>query len=447
MRGTKQSNPYGENLYIHATTTSGAVVVVSIFKFKGGRLPPLIEIRGFRRQFSMKDNGKRKAKILVIDDEPRNVRLLSVILKAEGYEVLQGYSGEEALEKTETESPDVILLDIMMPRINGYEVCKRLREDEQTKAIPIVMITAVEGLDGKIKALDIGADEFINKPFDRFEVLARIRSLLRVKYLHDELAHANKKLEEQNRILEDELVTAREVQQALLPKDPNSQMPPGLEFCYEYIPALAIGLGGDFFDIAKISPGVIGVFIADAMGHGAQPALITVLLKTLLSELVHELQTPAELLSKLNKRYNALVSSTGIFASAFYMIVDVNKQNVLFSNAGHPPTLLIHRQKNELKDLAKESGLALGLASDYNYQNHESKLEKGDTIFLYTDGLSDIANQNGEVFGLDNLKSVLVDNLKLQDVNLIQTVINTIDKFTGNAPKPDDITVLAVGLK
>jgi len=385
----------------------------------------------------MEDGGKRKAKILVVDDEQRNVRLLSVILRAEGYEILQGYSGEEALEKAQKESPDLILLDIMMPSIDGYDVCKRLREIEQTKAIPIVMITALRELNDKIKALDVGADDFISKPFDRFEVLARVRSSLRVKRLYD-------KLEKQNQILESELVMAREVQQALLPKDINAKMPPNLEFCCKYIPALAVG--GDFFDIAKISPNVIGVFIADVMGHGAQPALITVLIKTLLSELFHEVQTPAELLSELNRRYNALVRQTGIFTSAFYLTVDVSKRKVIFSNAGHPPALLIHREKFQLSQLVRESGLALGLAGDYNYQNHESKLERGDTILLYTDGLSDITNQNGKVFGLENLKSVVTDNLKLQNATLIQTILSAIDKFTGNAPNSDDITVLAIGL-
>ncbi|MBM3240106.1 response regulator [Candidatus Poribacteria bacterium] len=385
----------------------------------------------------MENNEKKRAKILVVDDEPRNVRLLSMILRAEGYEVLPGYSGEEALAETEKESPDLILLDIMMPGIDGYEVCQKLRGAEPTKAIPIIMITALEGIEEKVKALNLGADEFISKPFNKFEVLARIRTLLRVKRLYDEL-------QEKNRILEDELRMAHEVQEALLPKDIEAQMPQGLELCCEYIPALAVG--GDFFDIAKISPSIIGVFIADVMGHGAQPALITVLIKTLLSELFYEAQTPAELLAELNRRYNALVRATGIFASAFYLTVDVNKKEVVFSNAGHPPALLIRREKRELSELPKESGLALGLASDYNYQNHESKLEKGDTILLYTDGLSDIANRNGETFGLDHLKAIVADNLKLPNITLIQTIINAINKFTGDAPSPDDITVLAIGL-
>jgi len=393
----------------------------------------------------MEDDGKKRNKILVVDDQPANVRLLSVILKAEGYDVLQAYSGEEALEKTETELPDLILLDIMMPRIDGYEVCKRIRENEETKAIPIVMITALRGLDEKVKALDIGADDFISKPIDKLEVLARVRSLLRVKYYHDEMVTAQEKLEEQNNILKAELEMAREVQQALLPKDIGAQMPTGLEFEHRYIPTLDVG--GDFFDIHKISPSAIGVFIADVMGHGAQAALITVLIKTLFSELIREAHSPAELLVQLNQRYNALIRQTGIFTSAFYSTIDVDKREVVFSNAGHPPAFLISNGRLELEELVKESGLALGLASDYDYQNHEGQMERGDTIFLYTDGLFDVKNQDGEVFGLENLKSMVADNLKLNNTFLIQTIVDAINEYTGNGDaNPDDITVLSIGL-
>jgi sigma-B regulation protein RsbU (phosphoserine phosphatase) len=393
----------------------------------------------------MEDDEEKRSKILVVDDEPLNVRLLSMILKSEGYDVLQGYSGEEALEKVETESPDLILLDIMMPHIDGYEVCKRIRENESTKAIPIVMITALQGLDDKIKAFDIGADDFISKPIEKLEVMARVRSLLRVKYYYDELVDAQKKLEEQNQILRSELEMAREVQEALLPRNIEAQMPPGLQLCYQYLPTIEVG--GDFFDIIKISSSSIGVFIADVMGHGAQPALITVLIKTLLSELIHESQNPAEFLSKLNKRYNALVRQTGIFTSAFYLTVDVSNQEIIFSNAGHPPALLISNDRFKLEEFVKENGLALGLANDYNYQNHKGKLEKGDTILLYTDGLFDVKNQNDEVFGLENLKSVVTDNLKLKNTFLIEKIVNAINKFTGsNDTNPDDITVLAIGL-
>lgn len=115
------------------------------------------------------------------DDIRQNVKLLRVILTASEYDVIEAYDGEEALEKAKTENPDLILLDIMMPRLTGYEVCKKLREDGTTKNIPIVMITALHEMDDRIKGIEAGADDFISKPFNKAELLARVKSLLRMR--------------------------------------------------------------------------------------------------------------------------------------------------------------------------------------------------------------------------------------------------------------------------
>ena len=122
-----------------------------------------------------------KAKILVADDIKQNVKLLRVILTASEYDVIEAYDGEEALAKAKTENPDLILLDIMMPRLTGYEVCQQLRADKKTKDIPIVMITALHEMDDRIKGIEAGADDFISKPFNKAELLARVKSLLRMR--------------------------------------------------------------------------------------------------------------------------------------------------------------------------------------------------------------------------------------------------------------------------
>ncbi len=138
----------------------------------------------------------RQPKILVVDDISLNVELLRTYLKSSGYAVYEAYDGEEALDMVVKNEPDLILLDIMMPKINGFEVCKRLKSDLKTQFIPIVMVTALQSIEDKVQGIEAGADDFITKPFNKTELLARVKSLLRIKFLHDELEKKIKQLDE-----------------------------------------------------------------------------------------------------------------------------------------------------------------------------------------------------------------------------------------------------------
>lgn len=125
--------------------------------------------------------------VLIVDDDRDLVRFLELVLTREGYEVHAAFDGREALRKVAADPPDLVLLDIVMPKVDGFEVCRRLKQDPATRLIPVVMITALGELDDKIKAIDAGADDFLHKPCEKIELLARVRSLLRVKHLNDEL--------------------------------------------------------------------------------------------------------------------------------------------------------------------------------------------------------------------------------------------------------------------
>jgi len=136
-----------------------------------------------------------KPKILVVDDEDRNLRLMEAMLIPLGYEVILAGDGEEALEKVRDLPPDVILLDVMMPRMNGFEVARRLKEDEETTIIPIVMVTALREVEDRVKALEVGADDFLSKPVEKTELRARVQSLLKVKAYNDHMRDYQKELE------------------------------------------------------------------------------------------------------------------------------------------------------------------------------------------------------------------------------------------------------------
>jgi DNA-binding response OmpR family regulator len=142
------------------------------------------------------------ARILVVDDTPENVLLLSAVLESKGYEVVTASSGAEALQLIATEQPDLVLLDVVMPQMSGYEVCRKIRENPATGVLPVVMVTALDPGQERIKGLDAGADDFLTKPINQAELLARVRSLLRIKGLHDTVGDLARQLAENNRTLE-----------------------------------------------------------------------------------------------------------------------------------------------------------------------------------------------------------------------------------------------------
>lgn len=140
-----------------------------------------------------------KSKVLIVDDEPLNVELLQAYLGSE-YVTVSAFNGKEALSKVNEEKPDIVLLDVMMPEMNGYEVCKIIKASEGTKLLPVVMVTALSNREDRIRGVEAGADDFLTKPVDKVELTARIRSLLRIKHLHSSLQQEKDKLEMQNRV-------------------------------------------------------------------------------------------------------------------------------------------------------------------------------------------------------------------------------------------------------
>ncbi len=140
-------------------------------------------------------------KVLIVDDDKENVDLIAYFLKPQNYHIITAHDGVEALQLVEKETPDLILLDIKLPKMDGFEVCERIKKKSPTKFIPIIMITALKDLKSKIRSLEAGADDFISKPFENIELLTRVKSLLRIKKYHDELEQKNKELEEKNQSL------------------------------------------------------------------------------------------------------------------------------------------------------------------------------------------------------------------------------------------------------
>ena len=378
------------------------------------------------------------AKILVVDDEPRNVKILQIQLNARGYTVYTAADGLEALDVVKKEMPDLILLDINMPKMDGFEVVKRIRTNEATEFIPIVMITALRDTrENRIKSIEAGADDFIEKPFDSLEVLARVRSLLRIKQYQDTLAKHNARLEE-------ELQMARSIQEILIPRDGVQELS-GFRIASRCCPEMAVG--GDFFDIWEIAPNRLGVFISDVMGHGVSAAFVTVFIKTILAEFQQQIEDkPGDLLEILNTRFNDLISSRlFMFATAFCGIINLNKGEIVCANAGHSFPLLYSADQQTYQTIGdKNTGNGLGIWQESVYETMRYPFDRSSRVFLYTDGVYEAKNPQGEEFTVERLEKLVGTYTRQPAAKLIANISEAIDVFTDTCPKEDDLTLIAI---
>ncbi|MCK4900183.1 MAG: response regulator, partial [Anaerolineales bacterium] len=267
--------------------------------------------------------------ILIVDDTPDNLRLLSQILTEQGYRVRAVTSGSRALASVEASLPDLILLDIRMSEMDGYEVCERLKTDARAKDIPIIFISALNEIQDKVKAFTVGGVDYVTKPFQFEEVLARVETHLALRKLQKQLQIANEKMEQ-------ELALAGEVQASFLPgKIPQI---PGWQLSVSLIPARETS--GDFFDAIPLPGGRVGLLIADVVDKGVGAALFMALSSTLLRTYATEYPTQPELVfSAVNER---ILQDTNAkqFVTVFYGILDPDTGMLVYGNAGHCPPYL-----------------------------------------------------------------------------------------------------------
>jgi sigma-B regulation protein RsbU (phosphoserine phosphatase) len=249
-----------------------------------------------------------------------------------------------------------------------------------------------------------------------------------------------------------DLQFAREFQEAFMPRSyPRVPTEPGatpltLNFHHVYRPASSVG--GDFFDLLKLDDHRAGVFIADVMGHGARSALVTAILRTLLHDLSHWANDPAQLLELLNHRFCDILqpSKQVIFASAFYLIIDAEKGLATYASAGHPSPLLAERARRRVRPLIHrlENNPALGLVRDVHYTHFASFVNADDVFVLYTDGIVEASNADREEFGRDRLSRVVSDAIDRSVAEMTQSVTDAVYEFIGSTSLPDDICVVAV---
>ncbi|MGC2528281.1 MAG: SpoIIE family protein phosphatase [Candidatus Acidiferrum sp.] len=378
-------------------------------------------------------NAIEKKLILVVDDAPANLQVVRSILK-DDFMIRIATSGAKALDLVKAKpQPDLILLDVEMPEMDGYEVCGILKATPETRDIPVIFLTGKTETDDETKGFEVGAVDYIHKPFSPAVVKARVHT-------HLVLREAREQLARQLLFINNELEMAREIQLSILPQViPRIK---GLEITARYLPMSSVA--GDFYDFIVADEKHVGILVADVSGHGLAAALIASMLQVALAAQCAHASDPARVLAGLHEALRGKFQHH--YVTAVYVFVDMEKKCMSYAGAGHPP-LLLWRASTESASELVENGLPLGLLPHATYSVGQIQVEPGDKAVLYTDGIVETESPAKQEFGIDLFKGFLQSNHILRADRFADSLLDELSNWSEH-PKGqgqrDDITFLTI---
>ena len=390
--------------------------------------------------------------ILVVDDAPANLQVLAGILKDRGHKARPVPSGKLALLAARRDPPDLILLDINMPEMNGYEVCERLKADDQLKGIPVIFISALNEPLDKVKAFAIGGVDYLTKPFQMEELHARVETHLKLRRLQIELEEANARLAKANSRMSRDLKAAAKIQETFLPREVPRVA--GADFAWIYRPCDE--LGGDGLNVIPLGDGKVGLYILDVSGHGVASALLSVTLSRLLSPPLEpssilirdrdvgdrfDITPPAEVAARLNRLF-PFDSATEQFTTMVYGILNASTGEFRYVSAGHPGPAHLPSGADPVI-LESRTFLPVGLAADA-YEEQSVRLGAGDRLYLYSDGVPEAMDSAGKQFGDARLLKAIAQGRSEPLQESVATLLGEIARWQGSERPQDDISILAV---
>jgi sigma-B regulation protein RsbU (phosphoserine phosphatase) len=346
-----------------------------------------------------------RTRILVVDDEADISTVLSVTLRRAGFEVQTAGDGIEAIEAIRREPPDLVILDVMMPRADGLETLKRIREHGPTVHLPVIMLSAKAQLADKIRGFDRGADDYVAKPFEPAEMLVRVQSLLKRTAMARLTAPLLGVLGDWSSTegvaqLTRDLEAARDIQARLTP--PVPPMLAGLQAGAVLRPSTMVG--GDFFDILPMGER-IAVAVGDVSGKGIPAALLMVMVRTLLREIARGLAEPAEVLARLNASLCRDMPPSMFVTIVLAVLFPGREGRVALASAGHPEPILV--RAGAAPKTVSVGGMILGVFEEAAFEEAEVDLESGDSLVFLTDGLIEAPGRDGQRPGLARVLQAL----------------------------------------
>jgi len=373
----------------------------------------------------------KKWNILAIDDSKLNRAIIKKTLGDLNMLVDEASDGIEGLDALKKKKYDLVLVDYVMPNLDGFGFLSKFKDYVGDSFVPVILMTGTDDLNSKIKGLTIGADDFLLKPLNNNELVARVFSLLRLKHAHDELY-------EKNMQIQWELEAAKKVQQFIIPKNFKSFTYPSVSGLYLPIE----DIGGDYFDCYNIDDKTSGFLIADVTGHGIPAALVMAMSKMIFSIYAARFDRPGQFLKTINSNIKSVLLD-GQYITCFYIIYDDSDKKIYYSNAGHTRALFYRAGSEKILALDTK-GYFIGILEESDYEEKNLAIESGDRLFIYTDGLSEIKNSAKEEFGEKRIAAFIRKNTDLKGDSFCSALYHEIESFATMSERSDDLAFLNI---
>jgi sigma-B regulation protein RsbU (phosphoserine phosphatase) len=396
-------------------------------------------------------------RLLVVDDDENNRDMLSRRLRRRGFDVGVACDGRDALQSIDREDFDLVLLDVEMPGLSGFDVLRQLRLSHAATRLPIIIATARTDRNDIVEALGLGANDYVTKPIDFDVVVARVdtqlshkRAVDRILALEADLRQRNQQLEQANTRMKRSLELAAAMQHSLLPVAAAPM--PGIRFAWKFNPCDE--LGGDIFNVFPIGSRHVGVYLLDVSGHGVPAALLSVTLSRLLDPAPGhrsivcttgpdgvEPRPPNEVAGELNLRF-PMDSRLGQYFTLFYGVLDVTTRQLRYVSAGHPPALLLAEGKPPA--YLDAEGFAVGWFPEASFDEHTLNLAVGDRLVIYSDGVIETMSPTQEFFGKDRLTDACQSGRCVPLDGCLAHLMQSVDSFRSSAAVLDDVSALMI---
>ncbi len=373
----------------------------------------------------------KPGKILIIDDTPANIQILYEVFHRE-YETFFATSGAEGIAVAQRESPDIILLDIMMPVMDGYEVCTILKADPLTADILVIFVTAMGDEEDETRGLECGAIDYLTKPISPPIVKSRVNNHLELKRVRDLLKQFSDELAAKNATLEREKALAHRLLETILPDDLQIH---GFRTAVLFKPSDQIG--GDFFD-GWSDANYAHFLVGDISGHSISAALLMAVCKGLFMSIGKNSNDPAEIITTANRTLSRMLTESGMYLTMVYAVCDIRRKVLRVASAGHNPAYLY---SSASRVPIESTGPPIGWSQDDSWTVADYPFVEGDKILLYTDGVVEARNPAGEFCNTDIFAAI---DSTLAEEAMVSKILSLAEAFCAGA-FDDDLTLFAIG--